>query len=199
MSSPRKRDPCAAAHLWHTAHGSRLSLRCASLGRDDIGLIFLSSHNFNLPSHNTFPLRGPLPRFASSFCPPRKGWAERRDGAFNDRACEARLTTLTRRVSHRFQTGAPASRRSTWRFRLWVPHFRGPPLLLRDRALSPATATGQGPRGCSPPGRKLPGSAPRASSCRDFSPWLRRTPSSLRLQDSPLERAPSNEQGRCGV
>ena len=95
----------------------------------------------------------------------------------NDRACEARLTTLTRRGSHRLQAGALASRRSAWRFRLRVPHFRGPPLLLRDRVLSPATATGQNPRGSSPPGRNLRGSAPRASSRHGFSPRSPRTPS----------------------
>src|SRR5205807_9922971 len=125
--------------------------------------ISVSTHH----SHNTFPLRGSvIAALLILLLPaPVKGWAERREGAFNDRACEARHTTLTRRVSHRFQTGALASRRSAWRFRLRVPYFRGPP--LRDRALSPTT--GQSPRGCSPPGRNLLGSAPPASSCHDFS------------------------------
>ena len=129
--------------------------------------------------------------------------AEGAGGAPRRRIQRSRLrgasTTLTRRVSHRFQTGAPASRRSTWRFRLRVPHFRGPPLLLRDRASSPATATGRSSRGCSPPGRKLPGSAPEPPPATTFHRGSQRTPSPLRLQVSPLEDAPSNERGRCGL
>src|SRR5262249_6680191 len=108
-------------------------------------------------------------------------------------------TTLTRRVSHRFQTGAPASRRSTWRFRLRVPHFRGPPLLLRDRASSPATATGQSPRGCSARGRKLRGSAPEPPPATTFHRGSRRTPSPLRLQVSPLEDALSKSADSAHV
>src|SRR5207247_2764585 len=142
-------------------------------------------------SHTPFLCAARLPRFPFFLLPaPMKGWAERRERRIHDRACEARLTTLTRRGSHRLQAGALASRRSAWRFRLRVPHFRGPPLLLRDRVLSPATATGQNPSGSSPPGRNLRGSAPRASSRHGFSPRSPRTPSLAPPSGSPLEDAP---------
>jgi hypothetical protein len=57
---------------------------------------------------------------AAAFLPsarPDEGWAERRDGAFNDRACEARLNHAYEACVAPIQTGALASRRSTWRFR----------------------------------------------------------------------------------
>ena len=164
--------------------------RCARPGRQMFG--FHSSHDFKQPFAHTFPLRGSLaPRSLLSCCPaPNRGAGGAPIRRINDRACEARLTTLTRRGSHRLQAGALASRRSAWRFRLRVPHFRGPPLLLRDRVLSPATATGQNPRGSSPPGRNLRGSAPRASSRHGFSPRSPRTPSLAPPSGSPLEDAP---------
>src|SRR6266568_1256154 len=119
-----------------------------------------------------------------SFCPPRtEGRAERREGAFNDRACEARLTTLTRRGSHRITwiavrspLGAPPGGFGCGCRTSVVPRYCYgtafcPPLLLRDKTLAvvprPVVTSG--------------GRAPRASSCHDFSPWLRRTPASLRL------------------
>jgi hypothetical protein len=138
----------------------------------------LSNHH----SPNTFPLRGPLPRFSSlssarpdegvGGAPIRRIQRSRLRGA-SDHAYEACIAPIPNRCA----------RLSALRLAVSAAGAALP--------WSPATATGQSPRGSSPPGRKLRGSAPRASSCRDFSPWLRRTPSSLRLQESPLERAPS--------
>ena len=124
--------------------GSRLSLRSAGTTVD---LIFLSSHHFKLPSPHTFPLRGPLaPRFSSFLLPtPLKGRAERREGAFNDRACEARQPRLrgvyrTDSKPVRPPLGAPPGGFGCGCRTSVVPRYcygtvLRPPLLLRDEAL----------------------------------------------------------------
>src|SRR5437899_1775018 len=105
LSSPRKRGPIITESAVIMGPGSPPA--SAGVGRDDKCSVLILVSRFQTAIRTTPFLCAARWRRAVflSFCPaPTEGRAERREGAFNDRACEARLTTLTRRVSHRFQT-----------------------------------------------------------------------------------------------
>src|SRR5262245_25838416 len=126
-----------------------------------------------------------------------KGRAERRAGAFNDRACEAlqpRLRGVYRTDSKpvRPPLGAPPGGFGCGCRTSVVPRYcygtvLCPPLLLRDKALGvvPHRVVSSRGRHHEPP------------PATTFHRGSQRTPSSLRLQDSPLEDAPSKSEDRC--
>src|SRR5947207_14902519 len=127
-----------------------------------------------------------VPRFSSFLLPaPMKGWAERRErriqrsrlrGA-SHHAYEACIAPIPNRCAR-----LPA-------LRLAVSVTGA---ALRWPALSPGNSSGR-----STPGRNPGDRTPAPPPATAFHRGSQRTPSSLRLQESPLERAPSMSEDGC--